>query len=328
MKVLSLVIPVFNNKPTLPELFNRISNLRFELSKIAIELELIFVDDFSTDGSREILQYFVENNPEVKLILLSRNFGGINASKAGWSKASGEIFTTLASDLQEPPELVLQMANEWVKGHEFVICERVSRNDRINEKISSNIFYRILRKYVFYDYPKGGFDLALLPNRYLPILLDSAKSVYPAALIWSLGLKPRVISYHREARRHGKSGWTLRKKVDVVINVIFGFTNKPMRFSVILGGLTSTLSFSYGVAVILNALIRGKDIPGFATIATLLTFLFGIVIIILGIIAEYLWLIFIEVNKQPSYVIEREFNIISDQTRLRGDEVADKKSEI
>lgn len=318
MSVLSLVVPVFNNAPSLPELISRISNLRAELSKIEIELDLIWVDDFSSDGSREILQNFVQNHSETKLILLSKNFGGINASKAGWSKATGDVFTTLASDLQEPPELILQMAMEWQNGNNFVICERISRNDRRNEKISSSLFYKVLRRFVFHDYPTGGFDLALLPNRYLPILLDSAKSVYPAALIWSLGLKPKIISYHREARKHGKSGWTFLKKFDAVKNIIFGFTNKPMRFTVILGGLSCSLSFTYGTAVILNALLKGTEIPGFATLATLLTFLFGIVIVILGIMAEYIWLIFMEINKQPAYVIEQEFNTPLRKTKSNG----------
>jgi len=308
MKVLSLVIPVFNNKPTLPELFERVSNLRLELNQVGINLELILVDDFSLDGSREELVKYSEENTEVKLILLSKNFGGINASKAGWSRATGDVFTTLASDLQEPPELIFEMATEWLKGHDFVICERISRNDHKKERFTSSFFYRILRKFVFKDYPTGGFDLALLPKRYLPILLDSAKSAYPAALIWSLGLRPKVINYHREARKHGKSGWTFRKKVNAVINIIFGFTNQPLRFIVILGSITSGLSFTYGAAVVINSLISGNAIPGFATLATLLTFLFGIVIIILGIRSEYLWLIFIEVNKRPAYVIEREFN--------------------
>jgi dolichol-phosphate mannosyltransferase len=308
MRALSLVIPVFNNSPTLPELFERVSLLRNELNKIQIHLELIFVDDFSSDGSRQVLIDHSEKNSEVKLVLLSKNFGGINASKAGWSKVTGDVFTTLASDLQEPPELILQMAKEWLQGHQFVICERTSRNDGKKEKLTSSVFYRILRKFVFNDYPPGGFDLALLPKPYLPILLDSAKSVYPAALIWSLGLTPKVIYYHREARKHGKSGWTFLKKINAVINIIFGFTNKPMRFVVTLGGVTSGLSFSYGAVVVISSLINGSDIPGFATLATLLTFLFGIVIIILGIISEYLWLIFIEVNKQPTFVIEREYN--------------------
>ena len=310
MRVLSVIIPVFNNKPTLPELFSRVAALRKNLAGLGIELDLIFVDDFSTDGSRKTLCEFAEKNPSTQLVLLAKNFGGINASKAGWSKVKGEAFTTLASDLQEPPELILQMASEWISGADFVICERSSRSDHKKEKISSSLFYSVLRKHVFPNYPEGGYDLALLPRRYLSILTDSAKSVYPAALIWSLGLQPKVIRYHREARKHGKSGWTLRKKLNAVINIIFGFTNKPLRFSVILGGTTSVLSFSYGAIVVLNSLFQGNTIPGFATLATLLTFLFGIVIIILGIISEYVWLIFLEVNKQPAFVIEREFNTL------------------
>ncbi len=318
MRVLSLIIPVFNNKPTLPELLDRVSRVRYELLQLGLNLELILVDDFSTDGSREVLAKYAEENSEVKLLLLSRNFGGINASKAGWSKATGDVFTTLASDLQEPPELVIDMASEWLKGHQFVICERISRNDHKKEQFTSGLFYRILRKFVFSDYPTGGFDLALLPKRFLPILLESAKSAYPAALIWSLGLTPKVIGYHREARKHGRSGWTLRKKINAVINIIFGFTNKPLRFVVMLGGLTSGLSFSYGSVIVVNSLLRGNEIPGFATLATLITFLLGVVIIILGILSEYLWLIFLEVNKRPTFVIEREFNTSTKKGNVSG----------
>ncbi len=307
-KKLSLVIPVYSNEGTLQELFDRIITVEQELNNLEIQLEVIIVNDASLDDSLRLILKFRELRKSTIVVDLSRNFGGISASKAGWEFVSGDAFITLAADLQEPPELILELAKEWLLGHELVICERETREDKKIDKILSKIFYKVVRRFIIPEYPKGGFDLALLSCKYLTHLSKSSKSVYPAFLIWSLGLDPKIIKYRRRSRNYGKSGWTLLKKLNAAINIIFTYSTKPLRISIIGGVLISVTSLTYGSTVILSSLIRDLPVPGFATTISLITFLSGTIIITLGIIGEYLLRISLELDRKPTYVIKKIYS--------------------
>ncbi len=304
---MSIVIPVFSNADTLTELIDRVEKVEIDLGKIDISLQIIFVNDASIDNSLEILLRFSRRRDNVKVIDLARNFGGIAASKAGWEYVQGEAFVTLAADLQEPPELILDMVKEWKLGNKLVICERENRDDKKIDKALSNLFYKFVRKYIVKDYPSGGFDLALLDSKYIEYLRNSSKSTYPAFLIWSLGLNPKKIRYKRMARRGGRSGWTFLKKINAAIGIVSTFSTKPLRFAVIFGAIISTLSFAYGFSVVIFSLLKTIPVPGFATIICLITFMLGTIIIILGIIGEYLLKISIELDKRPTFVIKEVY---------------------
>lgn len=304
---MSIVIPVFSNADTLTELIDRVEKVEIDLSKIDISLQIIFVNDSSIDNSLEILVRFSRRRDNVKVIDLARNFGGIAASKAGWEYVQGEAFVTLAADLQEPPELILDMVKEWKLGNKLVICERENRDDKKIDKTLSNLFYKFVRKYIVKDYPSGGFDLALLDSKYIEYLRNSSKSTYPAFLIWSLGLNPKTIRYKRMARRGGRSGWTFLKKINAAIGIVSTFSTKPLRFAIIFGAVISTLSFAYGFSVVIFSLLKTIPVPGFATIICLITFMLGTIIIILGIIGEYLLKISIELDKRPTFVIKEVY---------------------
>ncbi len=304
-KLLSLVIPIYSNAGTLPELFERVAIVENKLANLNVDLQIILVNDASLDTSMDLILKFKESRQGTIVIDLSRNYGGIAASKAGWEFVTGEAFITLAADLQEPPELILDLASEWILGSELVICERETRDDNQLDKLLSKIFYRIVRKYVVPSYPLGGFDLALLSCKYIKYLQESSKSTYPAFLIWSLGLNPKIIKYRRRARKHGKSGWTFLKKFNAAINIIFTYSTKPLRISIFGGVIISLTSFAYGLTIITTSLIKTMPVPGFATTISLLTFLSGTIIIILGIIGEYLLRISLELDKKPTYVVKK-----------------------
>jgi glycosyltransferase involved in cell wall biosynthesis len=304
-KLLSLVIPIYSNAGTLPELFERVAKVENKLANLNVDLQIILVNDASLDTSMDLILKFKESRQGTIIIDLSRNYGGIAASKAGWEFVTGEAFITLAADLQEPPELILDLVSEWILGSELVICERETRDDNQLDKLLSKIFYRIVRKYIVPSYPLGGFDLALLSSKYIKYLQESSKSTYPAFLIWSLGLNPKIIKYRREARKHGKSGWTFLKKLNAAINIIFTYSTKPLRISIFGGVIISLTSFAYGLTIITISLIKTMPVPGFATTISLLTFLSGTIIIILGIIGEYLLRISLELDKKPTYVVKK-----------------------
>lgn len=308
MKKLSVVIPVYYNEGSLPGLFVELMKVEAQLqSSRDIELEIIFVDDGSGDDSFAELLNIKEQRPTTKIIKLARNFGAIHAVKTGLQYVTGDCFTMLAADLQDPPELLLSMADKWLAGSKFVICVRESRQDPLLSKMFARMYYSILRLAVTSDYPSGGFDLALMDSLMLPYLQQSGKNINISLFAYWLGFEPEVIYYKRREREHGKSRWTFSKKFTYLLDSLLGFSVVPIRMISFTGFIVALLSFIYGVAAVVNASINHAIVPGFTTIATLISFLLGLIIIMLGIIGEYLWRIFDEVNKRPEYVIHEVY---------------------
>ncbi len=304
MKTISVIVPVYFNEQSIPILFERLQNVGQELAKRGLGLQLIFVDDGSGDNSLAELLKIKKQDQAVKVIKLTRNFGSIHAIKTGFQHVNGDCFMLLAADLQDPPELILEMAEAWVNGEKFVICERTDRDDPPLSKLFSAIFYKVVIFAVDKSYPKGGFDLALMDKCMLPYMQKSGKNVYTMLYAYWLGFKPFLIKYKREKRQHGESKWTFRKKLKVFIDILLGFSYAPIRIISSIGLLVSALSFTYGLIVVINALIGNTVVPGFATITALITFLLGLIIIMLGVIGEYLWRILDETQSRPESVID------------------------
>lgn len=304
MKLLSIVIPVFYNQHSLQPLFSALLSLESVLKEKMVDLELIFVDDGSGDDSYLELLKIRLQKPSVKVIKHSRNFGAVRAVKTGLRFVTGDCFTFLAADMQDPPQLLQEMVDHWLSGAKFVICVRNQREDPLFSKFFSYIYYKLVRLFVVKDFPSGGFDLALMDKIMLPFLLQSAKNINVSLFAYSLGFSPHVIYYHRQKRQHGKSRWTIFKKVNYFIDSLIGFSIVPIRMVSFVGGILALLSFSYSLVIIISVLIRGSTIPGFAALATLISFLSGLILLMLGIIGEYIWRIFDQINGSPTAVID------------------------
>lgn len=304
-RTLSIIIPVYFNAESLPILFAQFAKLENQLLSKSIELELIFVDDGSKDESLDRLLEFKQQRPDTKVVKLTRNFGAVHCAKTGFKFVTGDAFMIIAADLQDPPGLVLDMAEHWQNGAKFVICERDTRDDPLISRIYSRIYYTMLRSLVIKDYPEGGYDMALMDKVFLPFLVDSSKSVFTPLLAYWLGYEPTVIKYHRPAREHGKSRWTFRKKFHAFLDVMLGFSITPIRSISAVGAIVSLCSFGYGLVVITGALLGNVPVEGFATVVALITFLLGLIILMLGVIGEYLWRIFDQTNRRPETVIEK-----------------------
>ena len=305
MPTLSIVVPVYFNEPSLPALSDRLKQLESRLLLRNVALELIFVDDGSGDGSYATLQKIRRDRPGTRLVKLTRNFGVISALKVGFGFVTGDACVTLAADLQDPPEVVDEMVDAWLGGSKFVICERASRDDPLASRIYSSLYYRLVRGMVIKDYPDGGFDLSLMDKALLPYLIDSAKSTYTPLLAYWLGYEPTIIKYHRQPREHGRSRWTFGKKLNACMDVIIGFSATPIRAMSLLGAMVALLSFAYGGTVVAWALLVERSMPGFATLVALVTFLLGLILLMLGVIGEYLWRMWAELNRRPDAVIDR-----------------------
>jgi dolichol-phosphate mannosyltransferase len=304
LKTLSVVVPVYGNEHSLRPLFAELVRIEGELGRRGLALELIFVDDGSPDGSLAVLRELKAERPATRLVKLTRNFGAVHASKSGLRFVGGDCFLILAADLQDPPDLILEMADRWLGGEKFVLCVRRKRADTLPSRLFSALYYKLLRLMAVRDYPSGGYDLALMDRAFLPYLLDSGKNVNTPLFAYWLGFRPSFIQYERRARLHGRSGWSFAKRVKFFLDSLLGFSIVPIRVISLIGVLVSLVSFGYGAVIGVNALRGIHDTPGFATIAVILSFLLGLIIMMLGVIGEYLWRIFDEVSRRPEAVID------------------------
>lgn len=303
--ILSVIVPVYYNADSLPALHERLASVEQELMHgHGVGLQLIFVNDGSRDGSQAALLEIKRKRPDATIVRLSRNFGAVHASRAGFGFVNGDAFLILAADLQDPPELLLEMVPRWLAGSKFVIAVRASRDDPWLSRAYSWLYYRLLRFLVLPGYPERGFDIALMDRAMLEPMRNCSKNAFTPLLAYWLGYQPEVVTYHRPKREHGRSGWTFTKKWKAFLDVMLGFSVTPIRLISATGIVVAGASFAYGVAVIVNALFGNIPVSGFAALASLITFLLGTIIVMLGIIGEYLWRIFDEVNRRPESVID------------------------
>jgi dolichol-phosphate mannosyltransferase len=304
-RTLSVVVPVYWNAASLPILVDRLEDIEAQLiERHGVRLQLIFVNDGSGDDSQDVLVRIKQRRPEATVVRLARNFGAVHACRTGFRFVAGDAFVILAADLQDPPELLLEMVPRWLEGKKFVIAVRASREDPWTSRIYSWLYYKILRAIVLPGYPEGGFDISLMDRSLLEPIRDASKNAFTPLLAYWLGYEPHVIEYHRPRREHGKSRWSFGKKVKTFFDVMLGFSVTPLRMMSAVGALVSGLSFLYGVVVVVGALTGRIEVVGYASLVSLITFLLGLIILMLGIIGEYLWRIFDEVNRRPEAVID------------------------
>ena len=169
------------------------------------------------------------------------------------------------------------------------------------------MFCWLIQRIVIRDFPRGGFDLFLLDSKMLPHFVSSSKATYTPLLAWWLGIKPEIIFYDRLERKHGTSRWTFKKKLVAFFDVILGFSTAPLRVGTAIGSLVAFVGLFYGLIVVVSALLGKVPVSGFATIVSLMSFLLGVVIVMLGLIGEYVARIFNEINKRPEVVIEKVY---------------------
>lgn len=306
MKTFSIVVPVYFNELNIPHLIPRLQKLQEKLP--GYSLEFIFVDDGSEDNSYELLLEEQKKDSRIKIIKLSRNFGSMSAMQAGLQYVTGDCAGIIAADLQDPPELFWEMLDKWQQGSKVVMAFREGRKDSKLQTFFSNAYYYLLDAFALKGYPRGGFDLVLVDRQIVDELKQiSEKNTNIMNLIFWLGHDRSSIAYMRQKREHGTSRWTFSKKVKLLVDSFVNFSYIPIRFISAVGFITALLSFGYGILVLFLWCFSVTSVPvrGWASIVALITFLLGLIMIMLGIIGEYLWRILDETRKRPSYIVDK-----------------------
>jgi dolichol-phosphate mannosyltransferase len=277
------------------------------------DYEIIFIDDGSTDSTLNILKDLNKNDPSIKYISFSRNFGHQKALKAGIDHAQGDCVISIDSDLQHPPELILDMLLKWKEGYDIVYTKRQD-TDNIGffKRKTSKIFYKILNLLSDIKIDENVADFRLINRSAINVLknLKESNPFYRGLVAW-LGFKQYSISYNVQERYAGKSKYSLRKMFLFALSGITSFSIKPLHFSTALGGIASLSAFIYAFYAIAMKLFTNQTISGWASVLVSVLFLGGVQLISLGIIGEYLGRLFIESKRRPNYIIREKSDELS-----------------
>jgi glycosyltransferase involved in cell wall biosynthesis len=302
--LLTLVIPVYRNEGSIPDLLSELSSMNKELNSA---LEVVFVIDGSPDRCYEILRESLPNAAfKSKLVLLSRNFGSFAAIRAGLEVGTGDRFAVMAADLQEPPELVVAMNTRLIEDSstDVVIGVREGRNDPLFSRLAAGVFWGFYRRYIVPEIPPGGVDVfaCSLAFRDALLRLEERHSSLIAQIFW-LGYKRQLITYTRQERQHGTSAWTLKKKINYLMDSVFAFTDLPIRLLTRVGGGTAVLAALFGFLVILSKLIGEITVPGYAVTILSIVFFGSINLFALGIVGSYAWRTYENTKQRPLNVV-------------------------
>lgn len=305
---LSIVIPVYYNEANLEPLYDDIKKKIIDV--IDYNYELVLVNDGSKDNSYEVMKSLAEKDANIKIVSLSRNFGSHAAILCGLAKCTGDCAVVKAADLQEPAELVLEMVKRWQAGFNVVLAVREAREESRSQTLFANMYYLMMRKTAFPDIPGGGFDVYLLDRKVINVLMafDEKNSALTGQILWS-GFKTDKVYYTRLAREIGKSRWTLKKKIRLVTDTLFGFSTLPIKTVSMMGIFSFTGSLIWAALVLSFKLMGMIEVNGWTTMFIFQLFSFGILMLSLGILGEYLWRTFDASRNRPPYIVEEENDI-------------------
>ncbi|MCR4923819.1 MAG: glycosyltransferase family 2 protein [Lachnospiraceae bacterium] len=302
MSRISIIVPVYYNSDTLELLYKDMKEKI--LGKLG-DYEIVFVDDGSGDNSWEIMNKIRDMDENVKCVRLSRNFGEHAAILAGLANCSGDCAVTKQADLQEDSELILEMYENWKQGNKVVIAVRKERDDSAIKKFFANLYYAIVRKVIDKNMPHGGFDCYLLDRQVIKVLLmlDEKNSALTLQVLW-VGFRPKLVYFHRKDREIGESRWTLSKKVKLVVDSMMSFSYFPVRFMSGLGFAFAGIAFIWIIAVIIERIVVGTPIQGWASIMCLVLFSSGLILLMLGVLGEYIWRALDASRNRPPYLVD------------------------
>lgn len=311
-KVLSVIIPVYDEAENLLPFFTRLKRTLDDLP--GLSAEVIFVDDGSQDASLEILRRLHEENPDVKVLRLSRNFGALNALVAGVRAASGDAVVWIASDLQDPPEVIARLVPHWEAGADVTWAVRTGRDDPWLRRITAWLFYRLLRRIAVPEYPPMGMDICLMDRRVARLFSELREHhQFTQALILRMGFRQVMVPYRREQRHRGRSKWgTVPLLFKMATDMVLAFSNFPVRLMLTTGIAAVLVSVAVTGTVLFAKVAHQTPIQGWILPTVAILFVGGLQVIFMGILGEYLWRILEEVRDRPLYIVQERVGFLDD----------------
>ena len=304
MKI-SFVIAVYRNEGAISRTYEKIREV-FANGLSEYEYEMVFVDDGSDDGSLQEILDLRASDHRIKALTFTRNFGQMAAMLAGLQQASGDATINISADLQDPAELIPQMVEKWRDGAELVVCYRTDRSDSFSAKLFSKLAYGALRMSIP-QIPPGGFDFVLMDR----VALDQFNSIdvrnrfFQGDLLWT-GYRTSFIPYVRQKRTIGRSQYNFKKKIKNFLDAFLDASYLPIRFISLAGVAVSALGVLYSLTVVVSWMFGKTPFSGWAPLMVAIMIVGGMLMLMLGIIGEYVWRIYDEVRKKPNFIIREK----------------------
>ncbi|QNU65860.1 glycosyltransferase family 2 protein [Ruminiclostridium herbifermentans] len=301
-KLLSIIVPVYNEQEVIDETFRRLSEV---FKDYFMKVEYIFINDGSKDNTYFKLGQIAKNNPEVRIINFARNFGHQIAITAGMDYAKGDAVVIIDADLQDPPEVILQMVEKWQEGYEVVYGKRLQREgETFFKKFTAKMFYRFLDRMTDVKLPVDVGDFRLIDRKVCDAMKGlPERSRYVRGLVSWVGFKQTSVEYKREKRFAGETKYPLKKMIKLAGDGIFSFSYKPLKLATFTGMIISAFSFIYLIVVLVQKFIKNDVASGWASSMAVSLFFNGVMLIVLGIMGEYVGRIYEEVKARPLYII-------------------------
>lgn len=298
----SIIVPMYNEEEVITTTFERLTEVMKQTNE---SYELIFVNDGSKDASAAIISELANIHDEVVLIDFSRNFGHQIAITAGMDYANGQAIIIIDADLQDPPEVMLMMIEKWKQGYEVVYGKRIKRKGETwFKKTTAKMFYRILRMMTNVEVPTDTGDFRLIDRKVCDVLKSlKEKNRFVRGLISWVGFKQTSVEFVREERFAGVTKYPLKRMISFALDAITSFSYKPLRIATYVGFLISLFSFVYLLVVLYQRIFTESTEAGWASIIALNLLFNGIILILLGVIGEYIGRIYDESKNRPLYIV-------------------------
>jgi len=300
---LSLVVPVFNERETVRLFVDKITQVF--ASQKSLDIEFVFVNDGSSDDTLDILRAMQRDDPRLKIVDLSRNFGKETALTAGLCAAGGDVVVPIDVDLQDPPEIILEMIAKWREGYEQVLGRRINRDsDSWAKRVSANLFYRIHNKISHLKLPENVGDFRLMDRRVVEALKELPESCrFMKGLFAWVGFRTAYVDYVRCERVAGTTKFNGWKLWNFALEGITSFSTIPLRVWTYLGFLASLFAVFFAIFLAIRVLVSGVDVPGYASLMVAIMFFGGLQLIGIGVLGEYLGRIYMESKRRPTYIV-------------------------
>lgn len=300
--VISIIAPIFNEFENIPELYRRIKNV---LDPTGNTWELVMVDDGSTDGSTDLIREYHDKDPRVVSVIFARNFGHQIAVTAGLDYARGDAVVIIDSDLQDPPEVILDMINKWREGYEVVYAVRTEREgESWFKEFTASLFYRLIYRITDVDIPLDTGDFRLLDRKVVNVMgqMRERHRFLRGMSVW-VGFKQTGVAYKRAARMAGETKYPIKKMVKFATDAITSFSYFPLQLAMYLGFISAGISILVIPIVIIMRLAGSQAFFGQASTLIAVLFLGGVQLISLGILGEYIGRLYDEAKGRPLYIV-------------------------
>jgi dolichol-phosphate mannosyltransferase len=303
----SLVLPIYNEEPVIPELSKRLTAL---LSQIELEVEVVFVNDGSRDRSFEMLRDLAEENPSYRVLSFSRNFGHQAAITAGVDYATGAAVVVMDADLQDPPEVVLEMVARWQEGYDVVYARRRSREGESWFKLlTAKWFYRMFAAMVPIEVPLDTGDFRLMSRRVVRELRELRETHrFVRGIVSWVGFKQIAVFYDRPARFAGETKYPLTKMIRFAIDGITSFSVTPLRISTYIGFATGLFGFGVAAWAIFGKIVLHNTVQGWTAVMVLISIVSAVQFLMIGIVGEYVGRVYEQVKQRPIYIVADTVN--------------------